>query len=184
MHLADYINMWNIRPLTKGTKISMDRAIVFGTLLYGSVMGHLSLPPTAPWTVSPVLPLQHLRHLLEKTRITSIETVLLNYQLCWTGHISSMENHHLPRIILSSEPSAGHCDREAPKKKYKECLKKPFWCLSHQPSLMVHPSWEPWHLVCHHQPCCLLLWKPLQGCSQKTKGTRGGTAKLNHPSSD
>ena len=44
--------------------------------------------------------------------------------------------------------------------------------LSYWPSLMVHPSWEPWHLLSHSQPCCVLLWKHTK---KKIKGTGRGT---------
>ena len=44
----------------------------------------------------------------EQTKITGIEGMLLNSQLCWAGHNSRMENHHLPWIILYSEFSASN----------------------------------------------------------------------------
>ena len=35
-----------------------------------------------------------------------------------------MEDHRLPKVVLYGEPSTGHRDRGAPKKRYKDCLKK------------------------------------------------------------
>ena len=61
---------------------------------------------------------------LEQAEIASIETLLLKSQLRWAGHVSSMDDHHLPMIALYGELSTGHRDRGAPKKRYKHCLKK------------------------------------------------------------
>lgn len=35
-----------------------------------------------------------------------------------------MEDHRLPEIVLYGELSSGHRDREVPKKRFKDCLKK------------------------------------------------------------
>ena len=45
-------------------------------------------------------------------------------QLRWAGHVSRMEDHRLPKIVLYGELSTGHRDRGAPKKRYKDSLKK------------------------------------------------------------
>ena len=50
---------------------------------------------------------------LERADIISIEAMLLKIQLRWTGHVSRMEDHHLPRsfymanFLLASE-TEGH----------------------------------------------------------------------------
>ena len=50
--------------------------------------------------------------------------MLLKYHLRWAGHVSRMEDHRLPKIALYGELSSGHRDRGAPKKRYKDYLKK------------------------------------------------------------
>ena len=42
----------------------------------------------------------------------------------WAGHVSRMEDHRLPKKTLYGELSSGHRDRRAPKKRYKDSLKK------------------------------------------------------------
>ena len=86
-----------------------------------------------------------------------------------------MGNHYLPRIIPCSELSTGHHDREASKKGFKHCLKKILWYLSHQQSLIVHPSWVP-----DISPSTILspLLKIPAGPLSMTKDAGGGTATL------
>ena len=50
--------------------------------------------------------------------------MLLKAQLRWAGHVSRMEDHHLPKITLYGELSSGQRDRGAPKKRYKDSLRK------------------------------------------------------------
>ena len=61
---------------------------------------------------------------LEQAETTSIESMLLKVQLHWAGHVSRMEDHRLPKITLFGELSVGHRDRGAPKKRFKDSLKK------------------------------------------------------------
>ena len=42
----------------------------------------------------------------------------------WAGHVSRMEVHRLPKIVLYGKLSTGHRDRGAPKKRFKDLLKK------------------------------------------------------------
>ena len=50
--------------------------------------------------------------------------MLLKIQQRWAGHVSRMEDHRLPKIILYGELSSGLRNRGAPKKRYKDTLKK------------------------------------------------------------
>ena len=58
------------------------------------------------------------------TSSDSIEALLLKYKLRRAGQISRMEDHRLPKVVLYGELSTGHRDRGAPKKRFKDCLKK------------------------------------------------------------
>ena len=61
---------------------------------------------------------------LQLAEITSIEAMLLKSQFRWAGHVSRMKDQRLPKITLYGELSTGHRDRGAPKKRYKDHLKK------------------------------------------------------------
>ena len=97
--------------------------------------------------------------------LTSQNFPTLSYwnQLSWARHVSEMGNHCLPRMILCHKLSTGHRHRGPPKNWFKGCLKKSFrvYHINHQ------PCWEPWRLLFNHQPFSLLLWKYLQGSSQR-----------------
>ena len=52
-----------------------------------------------------------VEEVLEQAGIISIEAMLLETQLRWAGHVSRMEDHRLPKIVLYEELSAGHRNR-------------------------------------------------------------------------
>ncbi|XP_063595009.1 uncharacterized protein LOC134771986 [Penaeus indicus] len=130
-----YKRVWNNRQLTKGTKISVNRAVVLTTLLYGSeswvtYRHHLRLLERFHQRCLRTILNIHWSdyvtnvEVLEQAEISSIEAMLLKSQLRWAGHVSRMEEHRLPKIVLYGELSTGHRDRGAPKKRYKDSLKK------------------------------------------------------------
>ena len=130
-----YEKVWNNKHLRKGTKISVYRAAVLTTLLYGSeswvtYRHHLRLLErfhqrclrtilNIPWTdyVTNV-------EVLEQAETTSIEAMLLKSRLRWAGHVSRMEDYRLPKMALYGELPTGHRNRGAPKKRYKDSLKE------------------------------------------------------------
>ncbi len=130
-----YKRVWNSKHLRKGTKISVYRAVVLTTLLYGSeswvtYQHHLRLLERFHQRCLRTILNIHWSdfitnvEVLEQAEITSIEAMLLKSQLRWAGHVSRMDDHRLPKIALYGELSTGHRDRGAPKKRYKDCLKK------------------------------------------------------------
>ncbi|XP_063600256.1 uncharacterized protein LOC134776430 [Penaeus indicus] len=130
-----YKRVWNNRQLTKGTKISVNRAIVLTTLLYGSeswvtYRHHIRLLERFHQRCLRTILNIHWSdyvtnvEILEQAEISSIEAMLLKSQLRWAGHVSRMEEHRLPKIALYGELSTGHRDGGAPKKRYKDSLKK------------------------------------------------------------
>jgi len=130
-----YKRVWNNRQLKKGTKISVYRAVILTTLLYGSeswvtYRHHLRLLERFHQRCLRTILNIHWSdyvtnvEVLEQAEIISIEAMLLKSQLRWAGHVSRMEEHRLPKIALYGELSTGHRDRGAPKKRYKDSLKK------------------------------------------------------------
>ena len=94
---------------------------------------------------------------LERADIISIEAMLLKIQLRWTGHVSRMEDHHLPKIILYGEQSCGLCNRGAPKKRYKDTLRKSLGACN-----ISHLEWttlaeDRRRMAPHYKQSCLLL---------------------------
>jgi len=130
-----YDRVWNNKHLTKATKVSVYRAVVLTTLLYGSeswvtYRHHLRLlerfHQRCLRSIFNIHWSDYLTNVevLEKAGITSIEATLLKIQLRWAGHVSRMEDHRLPKIVIYGELATGHRDRGAPKKRYKDALKK------------------------------------------------------------
>ena len=130
-----YNIVWKNKHLKKGTKISVYRAVVLTTLLYGSeswvtYRRHLRLLERFHQRCLRIILNIHWSdyvtnvEVLEQAEITSIEAMLLKSQLRWAGHVFRMGDHRLPKIALYGELSTGHRDRGAPKKRYKDSLKK------------------------------------------------------------
>ena len=127
--------VWNNKHLKKATKISVYRAVVLTTLLYGSeswvtYRHHLRLLERFHQRcLRSILNIHWSDYItnvevLQQAGITSVEAMLMKTQLRWAGHVSRMEDHRLPKIVLYGELSTGHRDRGAPKKRYKDSLKK------------------------------------------------------------
>ena len=130
-----YKRVWNNKHLKSTTKISVYRAVVLTTLLYGSeswvaYRNHLNLlerfHQRCLRTILNIHWSDYINNLkvLERADMTSIETMLLKTQLRWAGHVFRMDDHRLPKITLFGELSSGHRNRGAPKKRFKDSLKK------------------------------------------------------------
>ena len=61
---------------------------------------------------------------LKKASLHSIESVLLQVQLRWAGHVTRMEDLRTPKAVFFSELQEGKRDRGAPRKRYKNQLKR------------------------------------------------------------
>ena len=61
---------------------------------------------------------------LKKASLPSIESILLQVQLRWAGHVTRMEEVCMPKAVFFSEPQEGKRDRGAPRKRYKDQLKR------------------------------------------------------------
>ncbi|PFX27732.1 hypothetical protein AWC38_SpisGene7556 [Stylophora pistillata] len=90
---------------------------------------HLVFPSTSRPSLRPTTPDIPIAtgpssSVLEQAEIPSIEATILKHQLRWGGHVSPMEDHRLPKIVMYGELSTGHRVRGAPKKRFKGSLKK------------------------------------------------------------
>ena len=123
------------KSLKNQTKIRVYRAVVLSTILYGSetwvtYRSHIRLLERFHQRCLRTILNIHWSDLitnvevLEQAEVSSNETMILKYHLRWAGHVSSMEDHRLPKIVLFGELSTGHCEGGAPKKRFKDNLKK------------------------------------------------------------
>ena len=62
--------------------------------------------------------------ILKRASLPSIESVLLQVQLRWAGHVTRMEEVLMPKAIFFSELQEGKRDSGAPRKRYKDQLKR------------------------------------------------------------
>ena len=127
--------VWNNHSLRLKTKIKVYRALVIPTLMYG----------TETWTLYRrqvrLLERFHQRCLrsilnikwhdyvsnedvLEEAQLPSIESILLKQQLRWAGHVARMEDSRMPKAVFFGELKTGKRNRGAPKKRYKDQLKR------------------------------------------------------------
>ena len=130
-----YKRVWNNKHLKKGTKVNVYRAVALITLLYGSeswvaYRHHLRLLKRFHQHCLRTIFNIHWSdyvtkiEVLELADITSIAAMLLKSQLRWAGCVSTMEDHHLSKIVIYGELSSGCEDRGGRKKRYKGSLKK------------------------------------------------------------
>ena len=61
---------------------------------------------------------------LKRASLPGIESILLQVQLRWAGHVTRMEDVHMPKSVFFSELQNGKRDRGVPRKRYKDQLKR------------------------------------------------------------
>ena len=66
--------------------------------------------------------------------------MILKHQLLWAGHVSRLEDHRLSKIVMFSELSCGHSETGAPKKRFKDSLKKSLTACNITQSTKLLPS--------------------------------------------
>ena len=125
---------WKNKHLKNATKISVYKAVVLTTLLYGSeswvfYQHHLRLLERFHQRcLRTILNIKWFdlvpnTAVLEKANTCCIEALLLKTQLRWAGHVTRMQDYRLPKIALYGELSSGHREVGAPTKRYKDLLK-------------------------------------------------------------
>ena len=56
---------------------------------------------------------------LKRASLLSTESILLQVQLHWAGHVTRMEDVRVPKAVFLSEPQEGRRDPGAPRKRHK-----------------------------------------------------------------
>ena len=141
-------SVWNRHGLQLSTKLKMYRAVVLSTLLYGA----------ETWTVyaNQARKLNHFHlsclrrilkvkwqeripdtEILERTGVLSIQAMLRQIQLRWSGHVIRMENERLPKRLFYGDVAVGARRKGGQKRRYKDTLKNSL------KRLQVNPTaWE------------------------------------------
>ena len=92
------------------------------------------LPALHPWHQMAIL---HLKEILKRASLPSIESILLQVQLRWAGHVTRMEDICMPKTVFFSEFQEGKRNRGAPRKHYKDQLKRQLAQMG-----ISHQSWQ------------------------------------------
>jgi len=140
--------VWNNKSLKCKAKICVYRAVVLTTLLFSSetlviYCSHIRLLERFHQRCLRTIVNIHWSdfttnvEVLEQAEVSSIEAIILKYQLGWAGHVSRFEDHRLPKIVMFGELSSGPRERDAPKKPFKDSLKK-----SHTACNIDHRQWS------------------------------------------
>ena len=126
--------VWKQHGIKTLTKVSVYKAVVLSNLLYGC----------ETWTCYrrhiKQLEQFHMRHLrtimkikwqdkisnievLERSRCSSIEAMMISAQLRWVGHVVRMADDRIPKQLLYGELAQGKRSRGGQRKRYKDSLK-------------------------------------------------------------
>ena len=62
---------------------------------------------------------------------------MLKVLLCWDGHVTRMEDIRMPKAVFFGELQKGKCDHGAPRKRYKDQLKRQLAQVG-----ISHQSWQ------------------------------------------
>ena len=147
--------------LRLGTKIAVYTAVCIKTLLYGAetwtaYRRHIrQLEAFHIRSMQKILKLtwrDKIPHaeILRRAGTTTIETMLAQKQLRWTGHIIRMSDDRLPRQILYGQLQQGHRRQGGPVKRYKDQVKATLKKCEIEPqTLEIKASDRPaWRTTC------------------------------------
>ena len=120
--------------LCLSTKLQVYRAVVVTTLLYGVETWVLYRKQIRllEWfhqrCLRSILGIKWQDHVsnegvLKRASLPSTESILLQVQLRWAGHVTRMEVR-MPKAVVFSEPQEGKRDHGAPRKRHKDQLKR------------------------------------------------------------
>ena len=140
--------VWQSHSLRLSTKIQVYGAVVVPTLLYGAETWVLYLKKIRlleqfhQRCLRSILGIKWQDHVsneevLKRASLPSIEYILLQVQLRWAGHVTRMEDVRMPEAVFFSELQEGKRDRCAPRKRYKDQLKRQL-----AQAGISHQSWQ------------------------------------------
>ena len=126
--------VWSDRDLTNATKLSIYNTCVLKALLYAC---ETWTPLRRHFEVLETFHHQCLRRILKikwqafmpdtevlgVAKFGSIESIIMQERLCWSGNIVRMEDTRIPKQLLFGELTIGKRPQHGVKRRYKDCLK-------------------------------------------------------------
>ena len=127
--------VWTERGIRTDTKCAVYRAVVLTALLYGCEAWTLYsrhvklLEQFHQRCLRQILNIKWFHrvsnvNVLEKSKLPSIETTLIQSQLRWSGHLARMQDSRLPKQLFYCELTGGRRERGRPKLRFKDTLKQ------------------------------------------------------------
>lgn len=126
--------------ISLSTKIKLFKAIVLTSLLYGCESWtpyRRHIKKLEQFTTRSLRTIMGIRwqdkvtnqEILDRAKMSSIESLLIKSQLRWTGHVIRMEDHRMPKQLLFGALKEGSRQQGRPKLRYKDTLKSSLkWC--------------------------------------------------------
>uniref|UniRef100_A0A8C4Q2U1 Reverse transcriptase domain-containing protein n=1 Tax=Eptatretus burgeri TaxID=7764 RepID=A0A8C4Q2U1_EPTBU len=106
-------------------------------------------------------------------RIQGIEYILMQAQLHWSGHLTRMEDHRIPKALFYGQLKFGQQSRGGQRKRYKDVLKSTLKSYAIPVATWEHQATNTsaWHNICHkgldHFECGDLLSRDSGGKKRK-----------------
>ena len=146
--LDDCQREYGSHSLHLSTKIPVNRANIIPTLLYGAETWILYqkqirlLERFHQRRLRSILGIKWQDHVsneevLKRASLPSIESILLQVQLYWVGHVTRMEDVCMPKAVFFSEFKEGKHDLGAPKKALQRSAEETACTGRNQPSVMT-----------------------------------------------
>ena len=130
--------------LRLSTKLQVYRAVVVTTLLYGSeswvlYRKQIQLLEQFQRSIMGIHWQDYVTNneVLEQASLPSVEAMLMLRQLRWAGHVSRMDDTRIPKAVFYGELRQGRRDRGAPRRRYKDQLKRQLILVN-----IDHKGWE------------------------------------------
>ena len=140
--------VWDRKGLNLSTKLKVYRAVVLTSLLYAcetwtTYARHEKI--LNRFHINSLKKILHIRwedkvpdtKVLERSGLTSIQTLLRKNKVRWAGHVTRMGDERIPKKLLYCQLSEGKRSVGRQKRRYKDSLKESLKDLSIDPS-----TWE------------------------------------------
>ena len=129
-----HTRVWHERGISIKTKLSVYRAVVLPSLLYGRETWTCYRWHTKKLDQFHLCCLRKVLHvswkehvpnqeILRWAELTDIEAMLNQAQLRWSGHVTRMDDSRLPKQLFHAELSTGKRHKGGQRKQYKDVLK-------------------------------------------------------------